>query len=105
MSEHVTPLRHYLLIFAALLILTGVTVQAAYLDLGAFNSAVALSIACIKGLLVVLWFMHLRHSSRLTWVFAGASVLWLIFLIGITFTDYLSRGWHELEASRFPPAP
>ena len=105
MSGHVSPKSHYLAIFAALLVLTLVTVKVAYLDLGPLNTVAALTIACIKGLLVVLFFMHVKYGSRLTWGFAGAGFFWLIFLFGITMVDYVSRDWLELQASIFLPQP
>ena len=65
MAEHVASLKNYLLIFATLMILTGVTIAVAFVDLGFLNTVVALSIASFKATLVVLYFMHLRHSSSL----------------------------------------
>ena len=105
MSGHVSPKSHYLAIFAALLVLTLITVKVAYLDLGPLNTVVALTIACLKGLLVVLFFMHVKYNSRLTWVFAGAGFFWLIFLFGITMADYVSRDWLDLQASIYLPQP
>jgi cytochrome c oxidase subunit 4 len=93
MSTHVVPLRIYVAIFVALLVLTGVTVAVAYLDLGAMNTIVALTIAVVKGLLVVLYFMHVRYSSRLTWVFVAAGFFWFLILVAFTFADYDTRGW------------
>ena len=60
-----------------------------------------MSIACSKGLLVVLYFMHVKYSSKLTWVFAGSGVLWLLILFALTLSDYVSRGWIETAMSRF----
>ena len=60
-----------------------------------------MSIACTKGLLVVLYFMHVKYSSKLTWVFAGSGVLWLLILFALTLSDYVSRGWIETAMSRF----
>jgi cytochrome c oxidase subunit 4 len=62
-------------------------------DLGALNNVVMLAIACTKALLVILFFMHVRWSSRLTWVVAASGFVWLLILFGITMTDYLTRGW------------
>lgn len=81
----------YYRVFAALMVLTAITVAIAYVDLGRWNLPVAMLIATGKAALVVLIFMHVRHQSRLTWVFAGAGFFWLIFLFGFTFTDYLTR--------------
>lgn len=92
-SHHITSPRAYLLIFGALLVLTGVTAAVAFVDLGLLNTVVAMTIAVCKGLLVVLFFMHLRYSEKLTWIFAGAAFFWLAILLSLTVSDYLSRGW------------
>jgi cytochrome c oxidase subunit 4 len=92
MSEHVSSPRLYVAIFAALIVLTGVTVWVAELDLGAANDVVALTIAVTKALLVMIFFMHLRHSTRLTVLTAMAGFFWLAILILITMSDYVSRG-------------
>jgi len=93
MAEHIVPVRIYLIIFVSLMVLTAVTVAVARLDLGSWNSIVALTIAVCKATLVVLYFMHIRYSSRLTWVFVGAGIIWLIILVSFTLSDYLTRGW------------
>jgi cytochrome c oxidase subunit 4 len=92
-AGHVAPKILYYAIFMALLVGTGLTVGVAFLDLGFFNNVVMLAIACTKALLVILFFMHVRWSSRLTWVVAGAGFFWLLILFSITMADYLSRGW------------
>ena len=91
--DHVASLGLYFTIFAALMVLTAVTVAVAYVDLGSFNILVALTIAIVKATLVVLFFMHLLYSERLNWVFAAAGFAWLFLLIGIMAADPLSRGW------------
>jgi cytochrome c oxidase subunit 4 len=105
MSDHehpVVPLRVYLLVFAALLVLTVITVEVAHFDLGhpellsvriPLNVIVALLIAFTKATLVVLFFMHVKYSPRLTQIIVGCSIAWLVMLIAITVSDYLSRGW------------
>jgi cytochrome c oxidase subunit IV len=93
MSGHVAPKSLYYLIFGALMIGTLLTVLVAKFDLGALNNVVMLTVACTKALLVVLYFMHVRWSSRLTWVVATSGFLWLILLFGMTLSDYMSRGW------------
>ena len=93
MSGHVAPTRLYYLIFAALMIGTALTVLVAKFDLGPLNNVVMLTVACTKALLVVLYFMHVRWSTRLTWVVAGAGFAWLVILFGLTMADYMSRGW------------
>lgn len=90
---HVAPRSLYYAIFLALLVGTVITVAVAFVDLGLLNNVVMLTIACTKALLVVLYFMHVRWSSRLTWVVVGAGFFWLLILFGLTMTDYVSRGW------------
>lgn len=92
---HVAPIKLYLAIFAALMVGTVVTVVVAFFDFGFMNNVVMLGIACTKALLVVLFFMHVRWSSRLTWVVAAAGFFWLLILFSLTMTDYMSRGWIE----------
>ena len=91
--HHVTGKGTYYAIFAALMILTAITVGIAYLDLGALNVPVAFAIATVKATLVILFFMHVRHSTRLTWVIIIGSFLWLGVLFALTLSDYISRYW------------
>jgi cytochrome c oxidase subunit 4 len=93
MSAHVVQPRVYYLIFGTLIVLTGVTVAVAFVDLKIMNTIVALSIAVLKATLVVLFFMHVKYSTRLTWVVAASGVVWLAILVALTLSDYLSRGW------------
>jgi cytochrome c oxidase subunit 4 len=83
----------YVVVFLLLLLLTGLTVLASGVDLGPFNTSVALSIATFKASLVALFFMHVKYSSRLTQLFVAAGFIWLGVLIFITMTDYMSRTW------------
>lgn len=91
MSAHVVPMKVYLAIFFALIAGTALTVAVAFQDLGPMNTVVALTIAGVKAMLVVLWFMHLKYSSRLTWVFAAAGLAWLVLMIGLTMADFETR--------------
>jgi cytochrome c oxidase subunit IV len=92
-EHHVAPKSLYYLIFGILMVGTAVTVVVAYFDLGAMNNVVMLAIACTKALLVVLYFMHVRWSTRLTWVVAASGFVWLLIMFGFTLSDYLTRGW------------
>jgi len=83
----------YYAVFAALIIGTALTVGAAFVDMGAFNNVVMLAIAITKAVLVVLFFMHVRWGTRLTWVVAASGFVWLLILFGLTMQDYLTRGW------------
>jgi cytochrome c oxidase subunit 4 len=93
MSEHVVPVGVYYRVFAVLLILTALTVTAAYPDFGRLNAVIALTIAVIKATLVILFFMHVRYSPRLTWLVVSGGFFWLVVLISLTMSDMLSRGW------------
>jgi cytochrome c oxidase subunit 4 len=93
MTEHILPKRTYYAIFAALMVCTYLTWQVALFDLGPLNTVVALVIAAFKAVLVVLFFMHVRYSTRLTWVVVLSGVFWLAILLGLTMSDYLTRGW------------
>ena len=93
MTQHLVPRRIYYGVYGALLALTLLTVCMAYLDLGPMNIVAALGIAICKALLVMLFFMHLRSSSHLTWIVAGAGVIWLAHLLLFTLADYLTRSW------------
>ena len=93
MAEHILPTRIYYTIFAILAFCTYLTWQVAYFDLGPFNTIAALTIAVFKATIVVLFFMHVRYSTRLTWAVVVGSVFWLCILMALTMSDYLSRGW------------
>src|SRR3954467_661716 len=93
MSGHVAPKSMYYAVFGALLLGTGLTVAAAFVDMGAINNVVMIGLAMTKALLVILFFMHVRWSTRLTWVVAASGFFWLLILFGLTMQDYLTRGW------------
>jgi cytochrome c oxidase subunit 4 len=85
----------YYAVFAALMVGTALTVLVAFYDLGPLNNVLMLGIAITKATLVVLYFMHVRWATRLTWVVAASGFVWLLILFGLTMTDYLTRGWVE----------
>ena len=93
MSEHVVPLRTYIGVFLALMALTALTTGVAYIDLGALNTVAALTIAVVKMLLVVLYFMHARYATGLTRVVIIAGFFWLGILITFALSDELTRNW------------
>jgi len=93
MSEHIVAPRVYYTIFLILAVCTYLTWQVAVFDLGPLNTIVALAIAVFKATLVVLFFMHVRHSTRLTWAVILGSLFWFGIMITLTMTDYLSRPW------------
>jgi cytochrome c oxidase subunit 4 len=92
-SQHVVPIRIYVVIFALLMALTVITVWVATIDLGALNTPVALGIAVTKAILVVLYFMHVRWSGGLTPLAIAAGVFFLVVMIALTMADFVSRGW------------
>jgi len=93
MSEHIVPPRVYYTVFGVLMLGTALTVAVSFVDLGAFNTVAALLIAVVKATLVVLFFMHVKYSTKLTWLVVTGSVFWLAILLTLTFSDYLTRSW------------
>ena len=94
---HIVPIPVYAAIFAALLVLTGVTIAVAYVDLGPFNIYVALAIAIFKASLVVLYFMHVKYSSKLVQLAAVTGFLWLGIMLGFVFADVATRDWQPVQ--------
>jgi cytochrome c oxidase subunit 4 len=93
MTEHIDSVKTYALVFAALIVLTVVTTAVAFADLGPANVAAALGIAVVKMLLVALYFMHLRHSTKLTKTVVLGGLLWLAILITLSLADFMTRAW------------
>ena len=94
-NEHhiVTPFQ-YTLVFATLLLFTGITVGAAFIDFpGALNAIVALAIASFKASVVILFFMHVKYQSRLVKLTVASGFFTFLVLITMTLTDYMSRAW------------
>ena len=88
---HISPISLYLTIFGALMVLTAVTVGAAYVDLGMFNFAVAMLIASFKASLVIWYFMHVKYQSRLTKLTVATGLFFLAILLGMMLIDYTSK--------------
>jgi cytochrome c oxidase subunit 4 len=93
MSTHVIPVKIYIAIFLALMVLTAATVAVAFVNLGPLNNVVALAIACTKASLVILYFMHVRYSERLVQVSIVVSIFFVAVLIAFTVADPLTRDW------------
>ena len=93
MPEHKIGLPHYGLVFVALIGLTGLTVWLSSFELGPWHVPVGLAIAATKALVIVLFFMHVLHSPKLTWLVGLTTLLFLGILMLLTITDYLSRNW------------
>jgi cytochrome c oxidase subunit IV len=95
MSHPVVPVKVYVSIFLALIALTITTVALSKIDLGELNFVVAMTIAVVKGTLVVLFFMHVRQASSMTKLFVAAGFFWMALLLVFVLSDYLSRGWQS----------
>lgn len=93
MSSHVVPKKFYFLIFAALIILTGLTTGVAFINLGKWNTVAALAIAVCKASLVALFFMHLRWSSGLLRLVLVSAFVWFAILVSLTLSDEFTRQW------------
>ena len=93
---HIATVKSYVGIFATLMVLTAITVAVAYVNLGQFNKVVALGIASVKATLVILYFLHVKYSSRLTKLVVIAGFYFLLVLLGLTMADYASRGWLQV---------
>ena len=114
-QEPHVPVRTYLIIFAALMLLMLLTVVAAFIPgLGNFGIVIALGIATLKAVLVILYFMHVKYASPLVKVVVISGFVWFFIALGLTFTDYLTRPWlpqsagwqdHPLRAKRGLPDP
>ncbi len=98
MTHHIVPVKTYVAVWAALITLTVTTVAVSKLELGEFNFVAAMTIAVIKGSLVVWFFMNVRQSTSLTRLFVVAGFFWMTILIVFTLSDYFSRGWLPLPA-------
>ena len=92
-EHHIVSPMVYLTIVLALFVGTGLTVWASYIDLGPWNPIIALAIACTKATLVVLFFMHVKYSTKLTKLTIISGVFVFLALIGMTLADYISRAW------------
>ena len=112
MAEHIAPKRLYFFVFGSLLVLTLLTWRIAYIDLGQWNTVVALSIAVLKAGLVATFFMHLRWSGSMMRIVVCAAVFWLAIMITLTLGDILTRnrvspahGWQASAAVVQTAAP
>lgn len=94
-EQHIVSPVTYLIIFFALLVGTALTIGASYLEMGPWNPVVAIAIACAKATLVVLFFMHIKYSSRLMKLTVGAGLFTFLVLVGMSLSDYISRAWGQ----------
>lgn len=93
MNSTAPTARTYMVNAIALLAFLALTIAAAYVNLGPFNTILALSISLAKGALILLFFMHVRYSKPLLWVFVGAGFFWLGIMFALALSDFLTRGW------------
>jgi cytochrome c oxidase subunit IV len=92
-EHHIVSPKVYLTIVAILLLATAATVWASFIELGVWNPIIALGIACAKATLVVLFFMHVKYSSKLTKLTLISGFFIFLALISMTLSDYMSRAW------------
>jgi cytochrome c oxidase subunit 4 len=98
MSETIIPRKTYFTVWASLLILLAITVLVSYIHLGWLNPAVAVAIAGIKALIIILYFMHVKYSPKLVWVFVCAGFFWLGILFVLSLGDYFTRAYLPVPA-------
>ncbi|HEY0161900.1 MAG TPA: cytochrome C oxidase subunit IV family protein [Edaphobacter sp.] len=92
-EHHIVGPGTYIAIYVTLLVFTGITVGAAFIDLGVLNPIIAVGIACIKATIVILFFMHVIYQSKLIKMTVGAGFFTFLILLTMTLTDYISRAW------------
>ncbi|HEY1251164.1 MAG TPA: cytochrome C oxidase subunit IV family protein [Thermoanaerobaculia bacterium] len=102
MTEHIVSPRIYLAVFAILILMTGTTTAVSFVDLGPWNTVVALAIAVFKATLVVLFFMHIKYSRPLMRIVIFGGLFWLAILLLLTLSDFMTRGWLPVF-QRFEP--
>jgi cytochrome c oxidase subunit IV len=109
MTDHILPKKVYILVFAILIAFTTLTTGVAYIDLGPFNTVVALAIAVCKASLVVLFFMHMKYNPGMTRIVLAAALGWLAILLALTLSDVNTRHWLPVpegwESSAVSPSP
>jgi cytochrome c oxidase subunit IV len=92
-SESTNSTASYLVVYAALIVLTLATLALSFCELHQWHTIVGLAIATIKATLVTLFFMHLMQTARVAWLAFFAGLLWFAILLSLTLTDYLTRLW------------
>lgn len=95
-GAHIHPIGMYVNTFLVLLALLGLTVWVAFQDFGAFNTLVAMAVAVLKAMLVVMFFMGLRDTSKLTKIWAFMGVFFLLVMFGLSLGDYFTRWMHSI---------
>jgi cytochrome c oxidase subunit 4 len=101
-GDHIVPPKTYLAVFGILILMTTTTAAVSFVDMGPWNTVVALAIAFFKASLVVLFFMHIKYSRPLMRVVIAGGLFWLAILLVLTLSDFMSRGWLPVF-TRFEP--
>ena len=91
MAEHTITRKTYYTVFAALMGLLVLTVAVAYVDLGSWNIVVAMSIAVLKMVLVITYFMHVKENSKVVWLFVASGFFWFFIMVVLTMPDFIAR--------------
>lgn len=102
-DDHGPSLNTYVAIFVALLVLTGLTVAAAFADLGPLHLPVAIGIAGLKATLVLLYFMHLKYETGLVGLWAASGFVFLVILVALTMGEYAGRSDQPTDILGPPP--
>jgi cytochrome c oxidase subunit IV len=97
-TQHKITPKTYYQIFGFLMLFTAITVAVAFVDLGPLNIAVAIGIAILKAVLVVLYFMHVRYSEQVIWIYIGSAVFCLLLLIAYLYGDFWTRSWIHVSS-------
>lgn len=95
-SSHSHEVRTYLAVYALLLVLLGITVIAAQFEVGRWNLVVTLAIASTKAILIVLYFMHVKHGTPLVKLVVIIGIFWMVIMVTLTISDYWTRPWDPL---------
>jgi cytochrome c oxidase subunit 4 len=93
MNANASAARTYILTEIALLGLLALTIAVAFLNLGPLNAIIAAAISVASATLIILNFMHIRHSKPLLWIFVGAGFFWLGIMFALALSDFMTRGW------------
>ena len=93
MTQPAVSIKTYLFTFVGLLVLTATTTLLGFVDMGPFNTGVALVIAAVKASLIAAFFMHALYESKLVRVVLAGGIIWFLILISLTVSDYVSRSW------------
>jgi cytochrome c oxidase subunit 4 len=90
----------FVVAWIVILLTAGISAWTAFLALGVWAPVIQFTIAAIQTVLLFVLFMRLKGSPSLKWIFAASGFFWLLFLYGLSMTDYSNRqGWPLAQAS------